>query len=231
MEQFPIAECFLAPQGEGFNTGKLMIFLRLAGCTVGKTFSEQERTHFNILNDYQTKCTLADAREFACDTNYKMSQKLNLDEIIELLKREGSNCKVVCLTGGEPLMHKNLFTLVRHLVINAYLVVLETSGTIPLTKDIKTTLILMNHVAISPKKGFLFDYINYADEIKILIDENFEWNLFPFIDDFCLDEVFLQPVNGEHTVNMDNIQRCLDIQLQHPEVRISTQAHKLWGTK
>ena len=33
------------------------------------------------------------------------------------------------------------------------------------------------------------------------------------------------------SINFDNLKRCLDIQVKHSQVRISTQMHKIWGVR
>lgn len=232
--RYPIAEVFCAPQGEGFFVGALMVFVRLAGCTVGKQFTPAEKQYFVVLNNYQTKCTLADGREFACDTDYKMSLSATYTELLQYIISAGGACKTICLTGGEPLMHANsglLANLLGQLRADNYEIHLETSGTIPLTEEVVECLDMIDHIAISPKKGFLPDYKNHVDEYKILVDEDFRWDLFPYLSSMEKDKIFLQPINFEHQINGTNLDLCLKLQMDHPEIRISMQSHKQWGTR
>jgi organic radical activating enzyme len=233
--EYPIAEVFLAPQGEGFNVGKLMTFVRLAGCTVGKRYPkemyETDHSDMPMFPIYTNKCTLADGREFPCDTNYQLSKKMDYVELKVLIEQNANGCKEICLTGGEPLMHVTTRNLVEELIQDDFNINLETSGTIQLTRDVIASLLLAEHVCVSPKTGFIPAYKHYAHEFKLLVDDNFDWDTFPFLDQLDINKVFLQPVNYENEINLDNLKLCLKLQKQHPEVRLSLQAHKFWGTR
>lgn len=245
--EYPIAEIFLAPQGEGFNVGKLMHFVRLAGCTVGQRYPKERYElplpelgpsnidHLlHILPDYTNKCTLADGREFPCDTNYKLAYKTGYAKLKETLEKESEGCMEICLTGGEPLMHAAsgvLVDLVNRLSEDGYSINLETSGTIPITRELEVLMEKIGHICISPKLGFREEYIEWGDEFKILIDVNFRYDMFPFLHKINPEKIFLQPINGEHTVNIANLNLCLALQKKLPDARISLQAHKFWGTR
>lgn len=238
---FPIAEVFVAPQGEGTHTGRLMIFLRLAGCTVGTRFA---LGNYNRLDNpfpiYTNQCHLYDGRTFACDTDYRKKLNVSEEELIPMLKKVHATCDVICITGGEPLMHKDVFCKLTHLLANAgYKLHLETSGTIPISEDIQDALFRYEHISISPKLGFRKEYLNLECDMKFLVDENFDLDKIPFkyadteneYDSYYGIAVWLQPVNYEHTVNEDNLKRCLDLQIMYPLLRISMQSHKLWNTR
>ena len=235
--EYPIAEIFLAPQGEGFNVGKLMTFVRLAGCTVGKRYPPSyygEGQGAGLFPIYTNECTLADGRTFPCDTNYTLAKKYTYVELLTEIQSLSEGCMEICLTGGEPLMHAAsgiLDDLCTNLVQDGYSINLETSGTITISEVIRDVLKLMSHVCISPKKGFREEYLKWGGEFKILIDENFRYDEFPFIAKIAPSKVFLQPINGEHTVNLENLNLCLVLQKKLPEARISLQAHKLWNTR
>lgn len=226
---YPIAEVFTSPQGEGFWRGTLMTFVRLAGCTVGKPFTEQERAKVSgTLHMYQEKCTAWNGRSFPCDTNYKMSKKMTVDEIIG----ETKDVPHVCITGGEPLMH-NLMPLVQKIVSTGKMVHVETSG----TKSIKQLRYGNSSknvwVTVSPKLNYISETLDDCHEIKVLIDEDF--NIKTFIDHFAhyfnSGKLWIQPVNDEFTVRMDNLKRCLELQLKYPNIMISDQAHKFWNVR
>lgn len=254
----PIAEAFCSPQGEGTHTGRLMIFLRLAGCTVGTRYSEEmyevgpqstgTALLASVLPIYTNECHLYDGRTFACDTDYTRKLVVRTEKDLHTyLECVHSTCKTICLTGGEPMMHKqNFHMLVDWLKHGNYALHLETSGTIPLGEEMRNTLLRFEHISISPKLGFLESYCKYAHDVKLLVDENFNPSKLPdglfrmFNSQQLADEavgvyadptIWLQPVNGEHNVNTVNLKSCLDLQLTYPHLRISTQAHKLWGVQ
>lgn len=227
MKTYPIAELFKAPQGEGTYSGTLMAFIRFAGCTVGKPYTQEERKVLNIIPVYQEKCVAFNGTEFACDTNYKMSEKKTVDEIIAFI----GDLEHVCLTGGEPLMH-DLNPLFEQLALNQKQVHIETSGTIfpeylwpdHLHSDLNLWL------TVAPKQGYLEDALSHADEIKLLIDgDTQEEDLRPFAD--YMDRVYLMSINNETMIIQSNIRRCLEWQQVFPEARIGIQLHKVIGTR
>src|SRR6185369_16374948 len=96
----PVAEVFTSIHGEGHWAGTLMTFIRLAGCTVGKPMA---KGLLPILSTgaQSTMCTTFDGRQFPCDTDYNMTGKWTVEE---LLMEIPHNVRHVCITGGEPLM-------------------------------------------------------------------------------------------------------------------------------
>lgn len=233
--KFPIAETFVAPQGEGVFVGTMMLFVRLAGCSVGKPFENEDRNdpHFHIFHSYQTKCTAWDGTEFACDTNYRKTYEMSPIDIINMALHHG--VRRVCLTGGEPLMHARSPELVGTLIANGISVHIETSGTIPL----KPYSFLGNGssqlwITVSPKKGYLEQEIShYANEIKILVDQN--TNEQEIVDNFVSKmpwkTIYIQPINDETSLRMDNVKRCLQLMQKYPTLRLSVQLHKVVGTR
>lgn len=96
---YKINEIFFSLQGEGFNQGKKVVFIRLSGCNL--------------------KCKW-------CDTMHNSYKLLSLEEIyIEISKY---NCKSVIITGGEPTIH-DLEPLVKFLKQKQYWIGIESNGT------------------------------------------------------------------------------------------------------
>ncbi len=93
---------FLTIQGEGTMTGQPMIFVRLAGCSVG--------------------CVL-------CDTDYKVFERVESLEIVNRIKESASltYSKEVWITGGEPVDH-DLEELVSAMKDAGFFVSIATSG-------------------------------------------------------------------------------------------------------
>lgn len=223
----PIAEIFTEIQGEGMYAGTIMTFIRTAGCTVGRRFPKNfYEGIYTVLPDgqkmplpmYTEQCTLYDGRTFACDTDYRKHQTMTPSQIATQVPPDVEH---VCITGGEPCMHE-LRDLIRVMHANGKHVHLETSGTID-SPDIR----LCDWVTVSPKKGVLLEVVrHYAHEVKLLVDENFDWSTVP---DFCKNHqhVYLQPVNGENTINVENLRRVRAIQKDNPHVGLSLQLHKV----
>jgi len=240
MKKLPIAEIFTSPQGEGQYAGTLMTFIRIAGCSVGKPMTAEERVAFSSLENtslpvYREKCTLWDGRTFACDTNFQTKEVLTTHEILE---RIPDSVEHVCITGGEPLNH-DLSVLLNHLKARWIECHIETSGTVPINKAYSQFKLhdLISEAAngwlwltISPKLGCLDYMIDIASEIKFLVDNEFDASKVPEIAKRKY-LVYLQPVNYEHSINQSNVKRCLDLQQRHPHWRISNQSHKEWGVR
>lgn len=239
---YPIAEIFSSPQGEGVYSGQFQTFIRLAGCTVGKPYPKKKAVESFVVNVcarmgnthwcprectpvvelpiYTEKCTLYDGREFPCDTDYRVHDRLTAEDITNQIP---AGVDDVCITGGEPLMH-DLRPLITYLFGIGRRIHIETSGTIDkaLHPDIWVTC--------SPKKGVLTSMLVRANEVKILVDEDFDpernVGINYLVSLSYKKPVFLHPVNPEKEVSAKNLQLCLDWQIKFPGFRVGPQMHK-----
>jgi len=98
--KFKINEIFVSIQGEGLLLGKVMNFIRFTKCNLNCKW---------------------------CDTSFKTGSYLSLEEILNKLNRK---LEWVSLTGGEPMLEKNLFQLIERLKQEGYKIQLETNGTL-----------------------------------------------------------------------------------------------------
>ncbi len=98
--KFRINEIFQSIQGEGLLVGVAMNFIRFTKCNL--------------------ECKW-------CDTDFREGKEMVVGEILGKLN---SNFEWVSLTGGEPLMEKNLSSLIGKLKEKKYTIFLETNGTI-----------------------------------------------------------------------------------------------------
>lgn len=219
-DKIPIAEVFHSLQGEGVWTGTPMFFVRTAGCTVGKAHAddpEVDTLHHPVLKTLKPawQCHTYDGRPFWCDTDFHKYHEYTIGELLEMTYEHH-----ICLTGGEPLMHmkhvKDLWSQAtkagRHLHI-------ETSGTIAWQAPPSIW------ITVSPKAGVLESMIDRANEIKVLVDDDFDADKLPW-NVFGKKNVFLQPINNELTINDDNMQRVLELLKTFPQWRLSAQLHK-----
>jgi 7-carboxy-7-deazaguanine synthase len=96
-----LTEIFTSIQGETSFTGLVTTFIRLARCNL--------------------RCSW-------CDTTYSFSrgEEHSLDSIFERVATDGA--RHVCVTGGEPLLQKNVYSLISRLCDLAYIVSVETGG-------------------------------------------------------------------------------------------------------
>lgn len=114
-----IIEIFKSIQCEGVLIGKVSILVRLAGCNLCCRWCDEKKSS-SITGGYE----------------------ISLHELI--LRIEDLNCKNIVVTGGEPLLSKEIEDLTRKLKRNDFHVTVETNGTI--IRNINADL-----VSISPK--------------------------------------------------------------------------------
>lgn len=221
-----VAERFHSVQGEGTFTGASMHFVRLAGCNVGKhpesvTGEIGMDRHFPILKTGNVAylCHTYDGRSFWCDTDFQKGEPVEADKVLDETWEEH-----LCLTGGEPLLHKNAVSyLVDKCFERGILLHVESSGTIPLPSNFYS-----GWLTVSPKEGYDPLMIQMADEIKLLVDESFDLEKVP-MDIREHANVFIQPVNYELHVHIGNLRKCEEILRKMPNWRLSVQLHKLFG--
>jgi 7-carboxy-7-deazaguanine synthase len=150
-----VTEIFFSIQGESSHAGRPCVFVRLTGCNL--------------------RCVW-------CDSEYTFTggEAMTLDEVLERVRSFG--CRLVEVTGGEPLLQKETFDLIRRLCEENYEVLVETSGSIPIDPvDDRATIILDIKC---PGSGEMeknlwenLDRLRSRDEIKFVIADraDFEW--------------------------------------------------------
>ena len=150
-----VNEIFKSIQGESTYSGLPCAFIRLTGC--------------NLRCDY-------------CDTTYAYDKgrKFLINDILKEIEK--FNCNLVEVTGGEPLLQKNIFGLFDQLVSKNYFVLLETNGTVSL-KNVNPSVIKIMDIKC-PGSGFSdntdwrnLEYLSSKDQIKFVISSrgDFDW--------------------------------------------------------
>lgn len=238
---FPIAEVFTSVQGEGTNVGTRMTFIRFAGCTVGKRFPNAHYgTPDSFRNDlkviqypsYVNQCTAFDGRTFPCDTNYNLSKKYTLEE---LLKEIPAGVQWVSITGGEPLMHiDKVRVLCDALAKQQINIQIETSGTIGIPPALRNNPYV--YLACSPKGGWLDPVVASADEVRLMVDQNFDETAAQLILDCATGQVYLCPLSTEDDVTRISrkaMAKCLELIAKpaYKDAKISIQQHKVLGVR
>src|SRR6185369_6556849 len=90
---------------------------------------------------------------------------------------------------------------------------LETSGTLPLQERLGADLIDAMWITISPKHPYMDGNTLWANEFKLLVDEDFDMGKVPqSIRDVDYVPVFIQPVNFENEINGENVKRVMKLQ-------------------
>lgn len=100
-----VSEIFNSIEGEGKRVGLPSTFIRLFGCNL--------------------RCSYCDSLYSVDGQDYT---EMSVDDIMEKVGKIG--CKNITLTGGEPLIHKDVDDLLIRLALCDYKVNVETNGTI-----------------------------------------------------------------------------------------------------
>jgi organic radical activating enzyme len=192
-----------------------------------------------LLPIYTEECHTWSGVGFPCDTDYRVKERLTVNQI---LGRMPDGVKNVCISGGEPFIH-NLVPLVTEAQNRKLKVHIETSGTVYLNRAFPTDISIPKNfseafipskshtcqedvwITLSPKMGVLTEMIDRANEIKILVDKDFNPNQLP-ISILQHENVFLQPINNERSIRADNLKLVMKWQQEYPNWRISLQMHK-----
>lgn len=197
-----------------------MHFIRLAGCSVGQAATGTEVFPMLKTQNEAWMCHTYDGRPFFCDTDFGFHHWANFAELLDDTWEEH-----VCITGGEPLIHKDkLAQFIEEAHDRGIMVHIETSGTIDWRADLVINKLVW--ISVSPKQDVLPEMIDAADEIKLLVDEKFDISYIPR-EVLHHPLVYIQPINDELMVRKDNFERCMMILRIHPEWHLSVQTHKL----
>ena len=205
-----ITEIFQSIQGESTYAGLPCIFIRLTGCNL--------------------RCTW-------CDTEYSFhgGKKMTLDEVMRRVYDFAG--KLVEITGGEPLLQKEVYPLMDRLLAENYQVLLETSGERPIHKVPREVVKIVDVKCPDSGEADTFAMKNIAslgphDQVKFVIGTRRDYQ---FARDFTREHdlgarvsaIFFSPVHGE--IGLPQMaQWIIDDQLGN--VRFGSQLHKtIWG--
>jgi 7-carboxy-7-deazaguanine synthase len=150
-----INEIFHSIQGESSHAGRRCVFIRLTYCNI--------------------RCTY-------CDTPYAFyeGRQMTIDEIMADVSRHA--CKLVEVTGGEPMFQSNVHELLDRLVAGGFEVLLETGGSLSLARvdpAVKKIVDFKCPTSGMEKKNLwsIVDDLHSHDEVKFVIGsrEDYEW--------------------------------------------------------
>jgi 7-carboxy-7-deazaguanine synthase len=129
------------------------------------------------------RLTFCDLRCSYCDTEYAFyeGKKQSLSEVFAAVRAFG--CNVVEITGGEPLLQKNVLPLMTMLADAGHTVLLETSGAHGISSvdprvhrimDLKTP----GSGEVERNRFENIEYLTQRDEVKFVIGsrEDYEWS-------------------------------------------------------
>lgn len=150
-----ISEIFYSIQGESSHAGKPCVFVRLTACNL--------------------RCSY-------CDTEYAFYEgvDMSIDEILAQVSQYP--CRLVEITGGEPLLQEDVIPLMQALQKKKYKVMLETSGALSI-ENVPPGVIKVVDLKC-PSSGETgknlysnMDYLSSTDEVKFVIGDrkDYEW--------------------------------------------------------
>ncbi len=190
---YAVNEIFYSLQGEGLWSGTPMVFVRLSGCNLRCPF---------------------------CDTDFRHGQPMSASEIVARVREAGTDCRRICLTGGEPLLQADE-KLIQAFHEAGYAIHMETNGTCKAPEG-------LDWITLSPKEDFVPDgmvVLDRADEVKLVYANADEsrierWAQFPA--SYHSLQPCANPITGE-----SNVKETMEYVMKHPHWRLSLQTHKM----
>ncbi len=149
-----VNEIFHSIQGESTYAGRRCVFVRLTAC---------------------------DLRCSWCDTPYAFHEgrKMSLDDILAEVERH--DCDIVELTGGEPLLQKEVYPLMQHLLDRGQTVLIETGGHVSLEQVPPAVHTIMDVKCPGSGEAHTTDWENLDrldanDEVKFVIKDRADYD-------------------------------------------------------
>jgi 7-carboxy-7-deazaguanine synthase len=206
-----VNEIFYSIQGESIHSGRPCIFVRLTGCNL--------------------RCSY-------CDTRYAYEQGVNM-EITEIINRiDAHRCRLVEITGGEPLLQSQTPILIHRLLENGYEVMLETNGSLDISRVdgrcIKIVDIKCPTSGESDKNDLgNLKRLGSKDQVKFVIGDRSDYEyakvtMGSISPDFPEEQILFSPVSG----GISPSQLAEWILEDNLNVRLHLQLHKIiWPDK
>ncbi|MFY9269426.1 MAG: radical SAM protein [Candidatus Manganitrophaceae bacterium] len=150
-----INEIFKSVQGESTYAGLPCVFVRTAQCNL--------------------RCVW-------CDTTYAFGEGMerSVESVLEEVR--GYGCRLVEVTGGEPLLQEEVYSLIQRLLDEGFQVLIETSGSIPIDRVDPRAVIVMDIKCPGSKMSHTVHWDNLkqlkrTDEVKFVIGDraDFDW--------------------------------------------------------
>lgn len=204
-----VNEIFYSIQGESSYIGIPCVLVRLTGCNL--------------------RCSY-------CDTRYAYEEGTRWDLSDILDKVASYRCRLVEVTGGEPLLQEGTPLLIRTLLDGGYDVLLETNGSLPIhaidRRCVRIVDIKCPSSGESHRNDFsILDDLSERDEIKFVLSErsDYEFARTTLISRNLAARTSHPPILSV-TERLDPRELAQWILDDHLQVRLQLQLHKiLWG--
>jgi 7-carboxy-7-deazaguanine synthase len=205
-----ITEIFLSIQGESSHAGRPCSFVRLTGCPM--------------------RCVW-------CDSEYTFTggTRMSFDEILVQLKNFG--CKLIEVTGGDPLAQKSVYPFIETLCDLGYEVLIETGGFFSTEKVDERAKIILDVKCPASGESERNYWANLErlradkDEVKFVIADLNDLDFArETIKKYNLEnrtrEILISPIFG-----IENLAQIAEtVSKSGLQVRLNLQLHKyIWG--
>ncbi|MDD2410403.1 MAG: radical SAM protein [Candidatus Methanomethylophilaceae archaeon] len=202
-----ICETFVSIQGEGLMMGAPTLFIRTSGCNLDCSW---------------------------CDTKYAFGDGRETD--VAQLVEMAAGISHVCVTGGEPMLQEELPELLEALISEGKHVVLETNGSMDVSRLPKDRNLMISMDIKCPSSGMSermlasnIAVLGEKDQLKFIIgdDSDFEFATDVLRTYMPGTNVIFSPVGG-----MDLRPLAEEVLRRKLEVRVLPQLHKIiWGDR
>ena len=205
-----VTEIFHSIQGESTYAGRPCTFVRLTGCPMRCTWCDSEYT-FTGGDHFTIEQILRKVRDF--------------------------RCRLVEVTGGEPLAQREAFELIRRLCDEEYEVLIETGGYVSTADVDERAKIILDIKCPASGEAERNDWSNLAllradrDEVKFVIADASDWEFAKkIIEEYELETrakaILISPAWG--LVDLQELAKW--ITESGLNVRMQLQLHKyIWG--
>jgi organic radical activating enzyme len=204
---YPVVEIFESVQGEGYNTGKEVVFLRLGGCNLACPW---------------------------CDTDYRVFETLELEAAVSRVRALAP--KALVLTGGEPFIQEGLEALLARFKELGYWIGVETKGIVA-PPNAWLRRIDYVAVSPKAFYAALYDderMVTKADEVRIVVDGDVRDFCTDMRNRIEAAQYFLSPCERDGILNVEETVRllgALNRGRRQGKWLLSFQAHKLAGLR
>lgn len=207
-----ITEIFRSIQGESTHAGRPCAFVRLTGCPM--------------------RCVW-------CDSEYTFTggEHVSIEDVMRQVRAFG--CRLVEVTGGEPLAQKGAFELIRLLCDEGFEVLVETGGYVSTEGLDARAKIILDVKCPASGESERNDWSNLkrlradCDEVKFVVANREDWEYaLGVIEKYDLERralaVLISPVWG-----MADLKEMADlVSSSGLNVRMQLQMHKqIWGAE
>ncbi|HYG12363.1 MAG TPA: radical SAM protein [Pyrinomonadaceae bacterium] len=206
-----VTEIFRSIQGESTHAGRPCAFVRLTGCPM--------------------RCVW-------CDSEYTFTggERMSLEDV--LAEVQAMNCRLVEVTGGEPLAQREAFTLITRLCDAGFEVLIETGGYVSTERVDPRAKIILDVKCPASGEAERNHWPNLErlradrDEIKFVVVDRADWDYArDVIARYDLERrahaILVSPVWGQ--TDLQSLAEWLASSGLH-KVRMQMQLHKMiWG--